>query len=54
MKCENDLKRNILTFDNPEGFVRFSSRREIYEDFVSSSTALHRFVMETVRPFAVS
>ena len=21
MKCENDLKRNILTFDNPEGFV---------------------------------
>jgi len=42
MKCANDLKRNILTFDNPEGFVRFSSRREIYEGFMTSSTALRR------------
>ena len=43
------LKRNVITFDDPDSFVSFTQLRDIYDGFVGSVSELHRFVMEQIR-----
>jgi hypothetical protein len=43
------LKKQTITFDDPNDFVEFITLREIYEGFVNSVTELHRYVSEQIR-----
>jgi len=50
MSCDPVLlKRQVITFDDPDTFVEFARLREIYDGFVSSITELHRFILEQIR-----
>jgi hypothetical protein len=55
VKCETMnfdpvlLKRQVITFDDPDSFVSFAQLRDIYDGFVGSVTELHRFIMEQIR-----
>jgi hypothetical protein len=43
------LKRNVITFEDPNSFVSFTQLQDIYDGFVGSASELHRFVMEQIR-----
>jgi hypothetical protein len=43
------LKRQVITFDDPDTFVEFAGLREIYDGFINSITELHRFILEQIR-----
>lgn len=43
------LKRNIITFENTDDFVDFSTLKAIYDGFVASVSELHRYILEQIR-----
>jgi hypothetical protein len=43
------LKRNTITFQDPDDFVEFATLKEIYDGFVASISELHRHVLEQIR-----